>query len=193
MKSTKVPLLAIAEFAWHHRLAEHATQEALERVGKYALGWSPHATQLDALFARCESPVERLFLLGWCMHVDLEDIEVLSDAPVGAQHSTGRWTMTILPQVRIETSVGLLRPDFAVRAVSKGIHSTIYVEIDGHEFHASTRQQVARDRQRERAIAEGGDVVLRFTGGEVDKDPGACAAQAVRAAQEMAKKRRRAA
>lgn len=179
-----VPVLVVTEFAWQNRFPEDATARALAKVGNYALEWSPHASQLDPLFARCQSPVERLFLFGWCCQAELEDITV--DTDYRARCRAQRSDVCILVQPKIAK----IHPDFAIQTITRGVYSTVYVEIDGHEFHASTRQQVARDRQRERALLADGDVTIRFTGGEVDRDPSGCAAEAIQIARGLAKKRK---
>jgi hypothetical protein len=91
-------------------------------------------------------------------------------------------------QPTIETPDGSRRPDFAVGWLGDSLER-VYVEIDGHEFHACTRQQVARDRQRERAITASGDVVIRFTGGEVTRNPKGCADESLRIARALARRR----
>jgi very-short-patch-repair endonuclease len=50
----------------------------------------------------------------------------------------------------------------------------IVVETDGHDFHERTKEQAARDKQRDRAMAIAGYHVLRFTGSEVFKNPAKC-------------------
>lgn len=53
----------------------------------------------------------------------------------------------------------------------------IVVECDGHDFHERTKEQAAKDKSRDRRLAELGYVVLRFTGSEIYRNPLACAAQ----------------
>lgn len=67
--------------------------------------------------------------------------------------------------------VGKYRIDFALP------YQKIAVEIDGHDYH-KTKEQRTRDAARDRWLTINGWTVLRFTGSEVYKDPGACAAQA---------------
>jgi very-short-patch-repair endonuclease len=53
----------------------------------------------------------------------------------------------------------------------------LIVECDGHDFHERTKEQVKRDRSRDRkAIMEGFDC-FRFTGSEIWNDPWGCAEQ----------------
>lgn len=53
----------------------------------------------------------------------------------------------------------------------------IFIECDGHDFHERTKEQAARDRQRDRQLQQTGRHVLRFTGSEIYADPVMCAAQ----------------
>jgi very-short-patch-repair endonuclease len=43
----------------------------------------------------------------------------------------------------------------------------IAVECDGHDFHEKTREQVARDKKRDRALLSLGVPVFRFSGSEI--------------------------
>jgi hypothetical protein len=45
------------------------------------------------------------------------------------------------------------------------------VEIDGHEWHEKTKEQVARDKARERDLLRSNIRVIRFSGYEVFHDP----------------------
>lgn len=56
---------------------------------------------------------------------------------------------------------------------------TIFVECDGHNFHERTKEQAARDRQKDRAIQRSGIPVFRFTGSEIYADPTNCAYQTI--------------
>jgi very-short-patch-repair endonuclease len=48
------------------------------------------------------------------------------------------------------------------------------VECDGHDFHERTKEQAARDRERDRRLQAHGLQVMRFTGSEVYRDPIKC-------------------
>lgn len=56
--------------------------------------------------------------------------------------------------------------------------TAVIVETDGHDFHERTKEQAARDRERDRILGLNGWPLLRFTGSEIWKNPKACAAQA---------------
>lgn len=65
------------------------------------------------------------------------------------------------------------RIDLAIRA-PRYRFKWIFIECDGHDFHERTKEQAANDRQKDRAIQASGFPVLRFTGSEIYRDPGAC-------------------
>lgn len=43
----------------------------------------------------------------------------------------------------------------------------IVIEVDGHEFHQKTKEQVEHDNERERALQKAGYEVIRFSGTEI--------------------------
>jgi very-short-patch-repair endonuclease len=51
----------------------------------------------------------------------------------------------------------------------------LIVECDGHAYHERTKEQAARDRQRDRVAQHQGLPVFRFTGSEIWNDPVGCA------------------
>lgn len=55
-----------------------------------------------------------------------------------------------------------------------GSANKLGIELDGHAFHERTPAQVARDKQRERALIRHGFTILRFTGTEMVRNPRKC-------------------
>jgi hypothetical protein len=53
----------------------------------------------------------------------------------------------------------------------------LIVECDGHDFHERTKEQAARDRDRDRQAQLAGIEIFRFTGSEIWRDPLGCATQ----------------
>jgi very-short-patch-repair endonuclease len=45
------------------------------------------------------------------------------------------------------------------------------VEMDGHDFHEKTKEQVAYDKERDRAIKLAGYEIIHFSGSEIYKNP----------------------
>jgi hypothetical protein len=76
---------------------------------------------------------------------------------------------------------GWCRPDFVVcarpmidRLPCRGM---LLIEIDGHDFHEKSRDQVEADKRRDRRWAREGVVTLRFTGREINRRPCECATE----------------
>lgn len=82
------------------------------------------------------------------------------------------------PIIGVQHEVGPYRADFALF----GSEIEVIIECDGHAFHEKTKEQAAKDKARDRFLAESGYRVLRFTGSEIWANPFACAAQAMRIA-----------
>lgn len=71
----------------------------------------------------------------------------------------------IVPQFEIDK----YRVDFMVAGNIGEIFSTLVIEIDGHEWHEKTKDQVAKDKKRERKILLSPYTcpIMRFTGSEI--------------------------
>jgi very-short-patch-repair endonuclease len=82
---------------------------------------------------------------------------------------------TLWQQHSIDIGAGCVHVDFAVTRKVGLRRVRIAIEVDGHEFHQRTKEQVERDYQRGRELARVGWIVIRFTGSEVWRDAGACA------------------
>jgi very-short-patch-repair endonuclease len=146
------------------KLAEFYSRNALGRVLS-TLRWK----FVKACREYCESPIEEIMLAA------------LLWAPLGcACHRalqvwfSGRRPLTnvvIAPQHEI---VGH-RVDFAIFINRLASHEVrVVVECDGHEFHEKTREQVAKDNQRDRELQIAGWEVFRFSGSEIWKCAVAC-------------------
>ncbi len=78
----------------------------------------------------------------------------------------------VVPQAQI----GDHRVDFAVQYLADGDRlAWLVIECDGHEFHEKTKEQVARDKRRDRDLQHDGCKVFRYSGSEIWKDPYDCA------------------
>jgi very-short-patch-repair endonuclease len=104
------------------------------------------------------SPVEQFFLMEW---------EYLG---LGK-----RYNIKLIPQRAIGTDSGQYYVDFAITPKNLWrARATIAIEIDGHEFHEKTQEQVRNDKARERALQRAGVTVLRFSGSEVVRSSRRC-------------------
>ncbi len=104
------------------------------------------------------SPIEQIFLLEW-KFADLDR----------------KLNVNLAPHEPISTDDGSYEVDFLI--VSKDptlLTVKIAIELDGHEFHEKTQQQVRKDKVRERAILKQGVTVLRFSGSEIVRNGRGC-------------------
>jgi hypothetical protein len=138
--------------------------------------------QVDSWLTKwCESPIEQLLLVsllnnGWHTPEFHEQIVAL----------------TWMKQQRIRTKVGYLSGSgfidcFLVLQGETNIDGKDYrldialatpgekyaFELDGHDFHERTKEQASSDKARDRAFTLSGWKVLRYTGSDVHRDPGA--------------------
>jgi very-short-patch-repair endonuclease len=67
--------------------------------------------------------------------------------------------------------IGLYRVDFFIKAYGQNLA----IECDGHDFHDRTKEQAARDRQRDRMLLSCGCHTVRFTGSEIYANATGCA------------------
>ena len=112
---------------------------------------APHPVYYNAGI-NSESPIETILasaILEWIAHRDA-DAAVMQQAPIGP-----------------------FRADILVGQSGR----KLVVECDGAEFHAITKEQVERDKRRDRYCAARGICVMRFSGAEIHRDPRGCAAE----------------
>lgn len=76
-------------------------------------------------------------------------------------------------QIHPQHKVGPYRVDFLISFDDKTMPNFI-IEVDGHNFHEKTREQVERDKKRDRYFEKIGYKVLRFSGREVYRNPSEC-------------------
>lgn len=63
-------------------------------------------------------------------------------------------------------------PDFLITV--NNLLSGYCIEIDGHEWHEKTKEQVRADKEKDRAYLKNGFIPVRFTGSEVYHDAKKC-------------------
>jgi very-short-patch-repair endonuclease len=171
--------------SWRLNLSEADAVKAAEIIDQ----WSGDLSEGAQAFARCESPAERLFLLGFlldgvCDLVDWSDYSLefgqapdRLSRPFAANLERDEETFNLYQQA----IVGDFRVDFLMefRGSNFGVDWGLAIEIDGHDFHERTKEQAAHDKSRDRNLVALGYHTLRFTGSEVYANPGACAKQAL--------------
>jgi very-short-patch-repair endonuclease len=126
--------------------------------------------------ARCESPIERMFLACLVFWGDYT-FSPFDHTPVIARDGMGL-------ELGQQVTCGDFRIDFTL--VRPGHEPRLAIELDGYAYHGSTPMQFARDCSRRRAlIAQGGWQVLPFSGREVTENARRCAIEAMRAAAKL--------
>ena len=104
------------------------------------------------------SPIEQIFLLEWKFAGLDKKLNVL-----------------LSPHEPIPTDVASYTVDFLIVPEDPALENVkIAIELDGHEFHEKTQQQVRNDKVRERAIVQQGVTVLRFSGSEIVRNARGC-------------------
>lgn len=71
-------------------------------------------------------------------------------------------------EIKPQFKIGNYFADFAISLYGG---DTVVIECDGHDFHEKTKEQVARDKKRDRFIKGQGYDVYRFSGSEIISSP----------------------
>lgn len=133
----------------------------------------------------CESPIERQLLDAICAELEGEDtprigIEATSMAEYSESAELGDAPVQLGAQVSVtgddESGSWRFRPDFLlVCGVTVAYRRAFAIECDGHEWHEKTKDQVARDKLRDRRLILAGVTPIRFSGAEIFHTPSYCA------------------
>jgi hypothetical protein len=112
-----------------------------------------------------ESPIEAVFYMWW------DAIEAAGHFPKD---------LKLRPQVPVEVGGESFRLDFQAvpefhieRYLREANASTprVAIELDGHDFHERTKEQVIARNRRDRALLTDGWLVLHYSGSELVRDP----------------------
>ena len=134
---------------------------------------------------RCQSPLEIVLAQALA-----EAIPFTWRESGDHEWEVGRWKGWMLALLA-QPAYDKYRPDFGictwVHDPTEAPPFILIVEVDGHEFHERTKEQVRRDKERDRFMTTTGAKILRFSGSEVHSDPTACAEQILQYAIELQK------
>lgn len=178
--------LATGKSPSFHRMKGQANRSSVhEYMNAYA---GTYLRIFDQAISLCESPIEEMLFSAICtvmigeyscafspgLHEWL-NVEAVNGFEKHDLFSDGFRTSRVylVPQWQI----GNYRVDFCLfdGRRSEKVWDRIVIECDGHDFHERTKEQAAKDRSRDRALAGQNIVVFRFTGSEIVKDPYRCA------------------
>ncbi len=151
--------------------------------------------RVATIFKKCESPIERVFILTFWLTTlvyvpDLGNPESDLEREYDRVQKPSDPTLLITPQAQISD----MRVDFAITHFGRWPNFDVkeifkeheipgssfsrvraVVECDGHEFHEKTKSQASRDKARDRALVRQGFRVFRLSGTEIWTHPGATA------------------
>lgn len=137
--------------------AFESLNERTKEVVFHMCQWKPHTFSYLSDFLTYEerkfdSPVEELFAV--VFYIIEHDMDC------------GYWLDS---QSIIDANNHKYRADFEV--LEYGGETKILIEIDGHNFHEKTKEQVAKDKDREYDLKFEGYDVIRYSGSQVYNDP----------------------
>lgn len=121
----------------------------------------------------CESPIEALLGAAFHFAANMTNFAraratlVYLNEPDRSRPSLLPAQWELVPQFAWEG----YRIDFAIFS---DLPYPIFVECDGHDFHERTKEQAARDREKDRRIQAAEIPILRFTGSQIHADPLDC-------------------
>lgn len=128
----------------------------------------------------CDSPIEVAFGIAFMLSAweyRGRSWLVLPEYAIGDLHFSDDTELLLLPQRKVLS----YRVDFIVSRSPFVEGKGVAVECDGHNFHERTKEQAARDRQKDRDLQAAGYRVLRFTGSEIYRDAFKCADETLKA------------
>lgn len=135
-------------------------------------------------FAACSSDVRSTIV----------DDALHTDSPIEAQFAAWfaaargrllalgltRFALKLIPQTGVDAAGVHYRLDFALEPLdpwlaealkAEGLTLRIGVELDGHDYHEKSREDVIRRNQRDRDLAAAKWRVLHFSGSELHRNP----------------------
>lgn len=128
-----------------------AIRDASEEVGKFkAEEFSKFLVHGGPHMSKSESPIEAVFWIWWQAVAAANNEEAMA---------------ILAPQYHVSIPGGTYRLDAAVP------ETKIAIELDGHEFHERTKEQVAYRNRRDRDLQAAGWTVLHFSGSELLRNP----------------------
>ena len=125
---------------------------------------------LAVYLPRCESPIEQKLLVHLMICVP-DSMVVEPQVKIGNPDPS-------IPSFRVDFLVYLEIPNSPSPPNIPHYVPLFGVECDGRDYHES-HNQIERDKQRDRKLTTAGFPILRFTGSEINRDPGKCAAEVI--------------
>jgi len=157
-----------------------SVQRHFDRAAQYLRDRIPERLETEIAGYSCEdspeleSPLEAIFKIWWAAVTLFDEFG-------------SSYTLELVPQVEIQTKGRRYRVDFEVVPQDKDEWAEahrygfewrrIAIELDGHEFHERTVEQVIGRNQRDRDLQESSWRVVHFSGTEFYRQPEVCVQQ----------------
>lgn len=128
-------------------------------------------SEIFEFYEYCESPIEQIFLFAFSIYRSKKDLPCI-----------------IFPQEEVTCCDGKeYRADFilvfseslSARGLEPINNVKLLIECDGHDFHEKTKDQVARDNDRDLDLKNEGYDIIHFSGSQIFNDPMGCVEKAV--------------
>lgn len=137
---------------WQTMTVQTAVRDASVAYGQHVAQQHELFLQTMGPSARLESPIEAVFWVWW------NTLEATEQGGNG-------FPFSLDPQHDVECEGFRYRLDFAIP------EALVAIELDGHDFHERTKEQVARRNTRDRHLQAAAWTVLHFSGSEMVRDP----------------------
>ena len=131
--------------------------------------------ELTEKLGETKSPIERLFYV---------EFQNFTKSPLSCDNGVSpdcRLDYVVTPQSNVSFRGKKYVVDFEIMAVDYNTETnwSFVIECDGFEYHSS-KEQMSKDYERERALQEKGYTVIRFTGSEINENPEKCVNTTIR-------------
>ncbi|MDD4111338.1 MAG: DUF559 domain-containing protein [Clostridia bacterium] len=139
-----------------------------------ALEWETSWLESDLIHSMvdCQSPIEQLMALYLC-HIG-NSYRVISKEVKLDLNILGYISQS---EIKIGNKTYSVDFEACVCDNKTNEYKSFVIECDGHDFHEKTKEQVRKDKERERDLIKSGRTVIRFSGSEIYRDASGCASE----------------
>lgn len=135
-------------------------------------------SEVGCWLEKCQSPAEQAMLLallgddGCGFRLGVPSFWMGCAAKLRIKHAFASSLAGVL--LTLQVPIGPYRLDFAIVDLRPNPVHCLGIEVDGHDFHERTKEQIKRDKHRDRWMKGAGLEVLRFSGSEIYNSPADC-------------------
>jgi len=169
----------MAQFDWQtYQVVRDQFQRAAQEMAGSIVGHKDAMLEHALSNRRFESPMEAVFAIWWTFSTGLVFRE-----PKYALRAIEQREVTAGKELfRVDFQVVPRDPLMLVAGIRLGCPMKIAVELDGHDFHERTKEQVMHRNHRDRRLQADGWVVMHMSGSELLKRPIPCVLEVIQVA-----------